>query len=62
MRASDVAVVGDSPHDLLAARAAGAVAIGVLSGPNAAEVLTPHADVLLASIMDLPNWLEARGA
>lgn len=60
--ASDVAVVGDSPHDLLAARAAGAVAIGVLSGPNGAEVLKPHADVLLPSIMDLPGWLETRGA
>lgn len=60
--ASDVAVVGDSPHDLLAARAAGAVAIGVLSGPNGAEVLKPHADVLLPSIMDLPDWLETRGA
>ena len=62
VRASDVAVIGDSPHDLLSARAAGAVAIGVLSGPNSAEVLKPHADVLLPSIMELPDWLETRGA
>ena len=31
---SEVAVIGDSPHDLIAARAAGAVAVAVLSGPN----------------------------
>ena len=30
----EVAVIGDSPHDLIAARAAGSVAVGVLSGPN----------------------------
>ena len=29
---ADVAVIGDSPHDLIAARAAGAVPVGVLSG------------------------------
>lgn len=54
---ADVAVVGDSPHDLLSARAAGAVAVGVLSGPNGAEALSPHADVLLPSIAKLPAWL-----
>src|SRR5262249_24765001 len=60
VKPGDVAVIGDSPHDLLSARAAGAVAIGVLSGPNAADVLKPHADVLLPSIMELPDWLESR--
>ena len=55
--ARDIAVVGDSPHDLIAARAAGATAVGVLSGPNGAEVLAPHADVLLPSIVKLPGWL-----
>jgi phosphoglycolate phosphatase len=53
----EVAVVGDSPHDLIAARAARAVAVGVLSGPNERAVLEPHADVLLPSIMKLPGWL-----
>ena len=54
---SEIAVVGDSPHDLIAARAAGAVAIGVLSGPNNAAALAPHADVLLPSIVELGPWL-----
>ena len=45
---NEIAVVGDSPHDLIAARAAGAVAVGVLSGPNGAEVLAPHADAAAA--------------
>ena len=54
---NEIAVVGDSPHDLIAARAAGAVAIGVLSGPNGADVLAPHADALIPSIMKLAEWL-----
>ena len=55
--AGEIAVIGDSPHDLIAAHAAGAVAVGVLSGPNGAEVLAPHADVLLLSVMNLSGWL-----
>ena len=39
------------------AHAAGAVAVGVLSGPNGAEALAPHTDVLLPSIMKLSGWL-----
>jgi len=54
---SEVAVVGDSPHDLIAARAAGALAVGVLSGPNGEDVLAPHADALLSSIAKLSGWL-----
>ena len=43
----EVAVVGDAVHDLVAARAAGAVAVGVLSGPTPRDLLAPHADALL---------------
>ena len=57
----EVAVVGDSPHDLIAARAAGAVAVAVLSGPNEKAALGPHADVLLPSIVKLPGWLCSQG-
>jgi phosphoglycolate phosphatase len=52
-----VAVVGDSRHDLDAARAAGALAIGVLSGPASREDLAPHADHLVADIGALPAFL-----
>jgi len=56
-----VALVGDSLHDLHAARAAGVCAIAVLSGPRAeaarAEV-APFADHVIPSITDLPSLLD----
>jgi phosphoglycolate phosphatase len=54
-----IAVVGDTEHDLLAARAAGSIAVGVLSGPVPRERLEPHADVLLPSIAELDGWLSS---
>lgn len=53
-----VAVIGDSVHDLAAARAAGALAIAVLSGPADRATLAPHADQVIDSIADLPALLE----
>jgi phosphoglycolate phosphatase len=55
------AMVGDSLHDLHAARAAGMVGIGVLTGVAGREVLEPHAAVVLDSIAELPGWIAARG-
>lgn len=55
---NEVALVGDSTHDLHAARAAGAVAIAVLSGPASEAELAPHADHVIASIIDLPALVE----
>lgn len=54
---ADVALVGDSTHDLFAARAAGAVGIAVLSGPATHADLAPHADHVIDSIADLPALL-----
>ena len=54
---SAIAMVGDSTHDLLAARAAGMVAVGVLTGPALAADLAPHADAILPDIGHLPGWL-----
>jgi len=59
---AEIAVVGDTAHDLVAARAAGSVAVGVLSGPVPRERLEPHADVLLGSIAELEAWLCSEGA
>ena len=51
---AEVAVVGDNPHDLEMARAAGAgLAIGVTSGNSGAEDLAPLADVVLTSVAGL---------
>ncbi len=61
IRPDEVAVIGDSLHDLDAARAAGAIAIAVLTGPLrlAARVeLEPHADYVIDSIDELPTLLD----
>lgn len=60
MAPHEVAMIGDSLHDMQAARAAGVVAVGVTSGPLVPENFAAHADVVLASFMDLEGWLEAR--
>lgn len=52
------AMVGDSLHDLHAARAAGMVAVGVLTGMADEATLDQAADVVLESIADLPDWLD----
>ena len=56
---SEVAMVGDSLHDLAAARAAGMHGVGVLSGPATARELQSFAAVVLPNIGELPNWLGA---
>jgi phosphoglycolate phosphatase len=55
-----VAMVGDSRHDLTAARAAGMVAVAVLTGVAGHDDLAPFADVVLPDVGALPDWLETR--
>jgi phosphoglycolate phosphatase len=55
------AMVGDSLHDLQAARAAGMVAVGVLTGLATSGDLAPQADVILPSVAALPHWLDSLG-
>lgn len=50
-------MVGDSLHDLAAARMAGMAGIGVLTGVAGREVLEPAATAVLGSIADLPGWI-----
>ncbi|OWY03181.1 HAD family hydrolase [Thioclava sp. IC9] len=57
---AEVVMVGDSQHDLHAARAAGMIAIGVLSGPAMRDDLAPLADAVLDHIGGLPDWLAQR--
>lgn len=53
----EVAMIGDSTHDLHAGRAAGMVCIGVLTGTASRHDLAPHADAVLPDIGHLPEWL-----
>ena len=54
-------MVGDSTHDLMAGRAAGMRCVGVLTGMAEANELAPHADVVLPSIAELPEWIAGQG-
>jgi len=56
-----VAMVGDSLHDLAAARAAGMTALAVLTGPAPREVLEGAADRVFDTIDGILPWL-ASGA
>ena len=57
-----IVVVGDNPHDIAMARAAGAgAALGVLTGNSSREHLAGQADAVLVSIRDLPGWLVTAG-
>ena len=60
LRPEDCAMVGDSLHDLHAARAAGMVAVGVLTGVAGRDVLEPEAQVVLDSIAELPDWIASQ--
>lgn len=53
--------VGDHPGDVLGALTAGAIAVGVSTGPHdAAALRAAGADVVLDSLLGLPQWLQAR--
>jgi uncharacterized protein len=51
--------VGDHESDMVGAKAAGAVAVGVATGPvSAADLSAAGADVVLASLDDFACWLD----
>lgn len=55
----EVVVVGDTIHDISAARACGAVACAVATGSDPPDALQ-HADVVFTSLAELPGWHSAR--
>lgn len=60
---SQVAMIGDSTHDLGAGRAAGAaLVVGVLTGPARESELASMADMVLRSIEQLPDILRTLAA
>lgn len=52
-------MVGDSSHDLLAARAAGMPGLGVLTGLATHEELLPFATAIVPDIGHLEEWLDS---
>jgi phosphoglycolate phosphatase-like HAD superfamily hydrolase len=53
-----VLVIGDTPRDLAAAHACGAVAVAVASGAASADALrAASADVVFETLAELPAWL-----
>ncbi len=50
-------MVGDSLHDLLAAKAAGVIPVGVLTGMASYDDLAPYAEVVLPNIGELEAWI-----
>lgn len=57
----EVIVVGDTIHDIAAARACGASVVAVATGSDPADALR-EADVVLASMTELPTWHATRRA
>ena len=59
LKPAEVAMIGDSPADLTAGRAAGCGrVVGVLTGTSPAELLAPLADLVVADVHALPEMLE----
>jgi phosphoglycolate phosphatase len=55
---AEIAMVGDSSHDLAAGRAAGMATVAVLTGMAGADELGPLADVVLPDIGHIAAWLD----
>lgn len=55
----EVVVVGDTIHDISAARACGATVVAVATGADSKEALA-HADAVFATMAELPAWHAAR--
>lgn len=55
---AQIAMIGDSTHDLQAGRAAGMACVAVLTGLAEKADLAPFADVVLPDISHLPAWLD----
>ncbi|WP_456386881.1 HAD family hydrolase [Profundibacter sp.] len=57
LEGAQIAMVGDSVHDLVAGRAAGMVTVAVLTGVADQDELALHADVVLPDVGHLEAWL-----
>ena len=57
LKPDQVAMVGDSIHDLVAGRDAGMICVAVLSGVATRQDLLPYADEIFKDIGHLSDWL-----
>lgn len=57
LEVSDIAMVGDTLHDIYAARHAGALAIGISTGTFGADPLREDAQLIVASLSELADHL-----
>jgi phosphoglycolate phosphatase-like HAD superfamily hydrolase len=55
----EVVVVGDTIHDISAARACGATVVAVATGADSRHALA-HADAVFDTMAELPEWHAAR--
>jgi phosphoglycolate phosphatase-like HAD superfamily hydrolase len=54
----EIFVIGDTPRDVAAAHACGAVALGVATGPHPiANLVAAGADAVFATLEEFPAWL-----
>lgn len=58
-KVDEVIVVGDTIHDISAARACGATVVAVATGADPADALA-HADAVFPDLRDLPAWHASR--
>jgi phosphoglycolate phosphatase len=58
----EIAMVGDSLHDMHAGRAAGVTSIAVTTGPAKRETLAPAADFVIDSLSELPDLISELNA
>ena len=58
LKSSEIVMVGDSCHDLIAAQKAGLTAIGVLTGVARREDLAVYSNIIFDNISYLAEWLE----
>lgn len=54
---TQIAMIGDSVHDMTFARDAGMVAIGISTGPMPGQALAGHCDFLIDNLSELPGLL-----
>jgi len=54
---SRIVMVGDSTHDLHAAKAAGAIRVAIGTGPASLDDLAPHADHTIETMAGLPGLI-----